>query len=172
MALDWVATLVTGIVGCTGIVATYWSGTKARIAQTKNVEFQLSVQGDRARLADKRRIYATFMCAISGYVSAERRLADARAKDLSEQRLSVLRSELHVALTAALHALCEVRLIAPENLMVLCVDVVHRLSRSEDLSRDFPGMRDRLYAEMRADLGEPRHKQIDVPEIVSSALDR
>lgn len=172
VALDWAGTLVAGVVGCVGIAATYWSGTKARIAQTKNLQFQLEVQGDRARLADKRQIYASFMCAISGYVAAERRLTAGREKDLSEERLSVLRSELNVALDSMLNALCEIRLIAPEDLTILSVNVVHQLTRSEDLSGDFPEIRDRLYAKMRADLGEPRHEKIDAPEIVSNALDR
>src|SRR6202034_2977920 len=100
---------------------------------------------------------------IGSYVAAERRLAAALGKDKSTT--SALRSELNRSMTDMVTALCELRLIAPENLAVLRVTVVQRLTTSEDTSADFPEFRDALYKLMRDDLGEPEHPRIIVPEI-------
>lgn len=77
MALDWVGTLGTGIVGLAGIAATYWSASKARIAQAKDLQFRINADNDRIRLTDQRRIYAAFMGAVSSYVVIGQRLATA-----------------------------------------------------------------------------------------------
>lgn len=84
----------------------------------------------------------------------------------------MLRAELAESLTVMINALCEVRLIAPENLAFLSVNVVQRLTTSEDPTHDFPELRDKLYEAMRTDLGEPEHQHIDVPEIAAKALER
>jgi hypothetical protein len=170
MMLEWVGTLGTAVVGLAGIAATYWSASKARVTQGDNLQFTITAENDRARLSEKRRIYAGYMGAIGSYVAAERRLAVARDKHRST--VSALRSEFNQSMTDMLGALCELRLIAPENLVVLAVTVVHKLTTSEDTSADFPKFRDALYKLMRDDLGEPEHHRIEVPEIVSHALPR
>ena len=115
MSLEWVGTLGTAIVGIAGIAATYLSACRARITQVRNLQLSIYAENDRARLAEKRRVYSEYMFAISSYVAIERSLAAARKKNASEDSISALRSELSKSMTIMLHALCEVRLIAPEN---------------------------------------------------------
>src|SRR5262249_276658 len=148
---------------------TYWSGAKALRAQTYNLQFRINAENDRARLAEKRRIYAAFMNALGTYVVVERNLIMARSKGSDEERLMTLRSELTGAMTNMLNALFEIRLIASENLAHLSVGAVQRLTTSEDPSDEFPELRDSLYELMRADLGEPIHRRIDAPEIAAQA---
>ena len=112
------------------------------------------------------------MSAIGIYAAAERRLAAARDKGSGDERIFALRSDLNQAMTAMLSALGEIRLIAPENLAILAINVVQELTQHEDTSNIFPEFRDELYKVMRADLGEPEHPHIEVPEIVSHALER
>lgn len=171
MGGEWVATFGTAIVGIAGIVATYLSACKARVTQTHHLQLNIAAENDRARLAEKRRIYAAYMCAISSYVAVERSLAAARNKNTSDS-ISVLRSELDRAMTIMLHALCEVRLIAPEILSLLAGSIVLQLASSEDTSLVFPQFRNELYKAMRRDLGEPEYRAIEEPEIVSHAIER
>jgi hypothetical protein len=172
MSLVWVGTLGTAIVGIVGIVATYLSARKARITQIYNLQLSIDAENDRARLAEKRRIYSEYMFAISSYVAIERSLAAARNKNAVEDSISVLCSELSKSMTIMLRALCEVRLIAPETLSLLAGNVVAGLATSEDTSLIFPQFRDELYKAMRCDLDEPEHQAIELPEIVSRAIER
>ena len=169
---EWVGTLGTAIVGIAGIAATYLSACRARITQVRNLQLSIYAENDRARLAEKRRAYSEYMFAISSYVAIERSLAAARKKNASEDSISALRSELSKSMTIMLHALCEVRLIAPETLSLLAGNVVTGLATSEDTSLIFPQFRDELYKAMRCDLGEPEHQAIELPEIVSHAIER
>jgi hypothetical protein len=169
---DWIGTLGTAIVGIIGIVATYWTGRKALITQTRNMELRINAEADRARLADKRRIYATFIAATSRYVAAAQSLAAARTKGAPESELPVLRSELGLAMTLMLSVLGEIRLIAPEDLVILSIEVVQKVTTTANLTDIFPELRDKLYEVMRADLGEPPQRRINVPELVAQALDR
>lgn len=172
MNLGWIGTLGTAMVGTAGITATYWSARKARITQIQNLQLSINTENDRARLAEKRRIYTAYMCAISSYVAVERRLAVARNKGSDENGISALCSELGKSMTVMLHALCEVRLIAPEALSLLAGNIVLQLSTSEDTSVQFPQFRDELYKAMRRDLGESEYRAIELPEIVSHAIVR
>lgn len=172
MDLGWVATLGTATVGIVGIAATYLSSCKARITQNRNLQLSVDAENNRARLAEKRRIYAEYMCAISSYVSVERSLAAARNKSSAEDVISALRSELSNSMTIMLHALCRVRLIAPGPLSLLAGNVVADLATTEDTSLIYPQFRDELYKVMRCDLGEPEHQTIELPEIVSVAIER
>jgi hypothetical protein len=172
MALEWVGTLGTAMVGVAGIMATYWSAAKARITQNSNLRLSINAENERARLAEKRRIYSTYMSAIGNYVLAERTLADARERKLGQGRVTELRSDLTRSMTAMLAALCEIRLIAPGNLTALAVSVVQQLTVSEDTSLRFPEFRDELYRAMRLDLGEAEHQAIEAPEIVTHAVRR
>ena len=170
--LDWIASLGTAIVGFTGIIATYRSGSMARISQAINLELSINAENDRCRLAEKRRIYAAFMGSASSYVAAERALSAARCKGASEKRLGELRTELNQVMVTMLTALCELRLIATEDLAIVAVNTVQRLTTSENLASEFPELRDALYEVMRTDLNEPVYERIDAPEIVAHALER
>ena len=112
------------------------------------------------------------MASASTYVAAEHTLAVRRHKGGADDVLSVLRSELNEAMTDMFCTLAEVRLIAPEDVTVLAVKAVQRLTRSTDLTNEFPEIRDGLYKVMRADLGEPPHGYIHAPELAAAALER
>ena len=172
MTWDWAGTLGTAIVGVAGIAATYLSASKARIAKGTNLQLAINAENDRARLTEKRHIYAAYMGATGSYVAAERRLAAGQEKDFGNERIATLRSELNQAMTVMLGALGEMWLIAPENLCTLAINAVQNLTQTEDTSSIFPKFRDELFKVMRADLGEPDYQQIELPEIVSHALER
>lgn len=99
-------------------------------------------------------------------------LAAARAKNATEGILAAVRSELGQAMTLMLTALGEIRLIAPEDLVVFSIEVVQKLTTIADLTDLFPELRDDLYELMRADLREPPQRRISVPELVAQALER
>jgi hypothetical protein len=170
--LGWIGTVVTGIVGLAGILATYRLSGKSRIAQSENLQLSISAENDRNMRSEKRRIYARFMASTSTYVAAEHTLAVKRRKGAADDVLSALRSELNEAMTVMFCTLAEVRLIAPEDVTVLAVAAVQRLIRSTDLTSEFPDIRDGLYKVMRADLGEPPHGYIHAPELAAAALER
>ena len=75
-------------------------------------------------------------------------------------------------MTFMLSVLGEIRLIAPENLVIFSIEVVQKLTTTADLTDIFPDLRDKLYEVMRADLGEPPQRRINVPELVAQALER
>jgi hypothetical protein len=172
IVLDWIGTVVTGTVGVVGILATYRSGTKARIAQSKNLKLSINAEDNRNKHSEKRRIYASFIASAGSYVVVERALAVERDKGSAEDRIFALRCELKDAMGLMFKVLAEVRLIAPENVVSLAVDAVQRLIRSNELAREFPEIRDKLYEVMRADLGEPAHGHIHAPELAAEALER
>lgn len=172
MIVEWVGSLGTAIVGFTGIIATYRSGNKARISQATNLTLHINAENDRCRLADKRRIYASFMGAVSAYVVAEHNLAAAVRNPSNGKRLAQLRAELNQAMTNMLTTLCELRLIAPQNLAEVSVGAVRQLTTSRDIASEFPELRNSLYEAMRTDLGEPIHERLDLPEIAAHALER
>lgn len=107
-----------------------------------------------ARLADKRRSYACYIAATEKYVAIEHNMAVEHSKGCSEERMIILRSDWVIAMTTMLNALGEIRLIASESLAALAVDVTRLILRSDNLSRDFPEIRDRLSAEMLAEIVE------------------
>jgi len=159
-------------VGVIGIVATYWTGRKVLFVQTRNIELQIRVESERARVAEKRQIYATFVAMTSKYVAVVHSLAVERTRNGSEIQLASIRAELDQAMQSMLTSLGEIRLIAPEGLAIMSVKVVQKLTTTEDLASIFPEMREKLYVAMRADLGEPPHHPISVSELVSQALKR
>src|SRR5215470_453593 len=60
---DWPA-IVTGI-ALAGIAATYWQGKRATQAASENLRNSIDAENERARLAEKRRIYAACQAAFT-----------------------------------------------------------------------------------------------------------
>lgn len=170
--LEWIGTVVTGAVGLAGILATYWSSAKARIAQSENLQSGISAENDRCIRSEKRRIYAKFVASTGNFVASEHALAVERSKGSADDAIFKLQCELKDAMTQMFGTLAEVRLIAPMDVTALAVDAVHRLVRSPELAREFPEIRDKLYEVMRADLGEVAHDHIEAPELAAAALER
>ena len=143
---DWpavVAAITGGVVGLAGIfAATRQSGKSIR------------AEDARAKLAERRRIYANYLATLTQYAGADNRLR--AAEDGSKEHEEALR-ERSQAQTAARTAVQEVTLIAPASLSILAQQVD---SQGRNVRDEAGGDRiTKAYAEMiiamRADLGEP-----------------
>ena len=139
--VDWTAVtaaIVGGVVGLAGIVFA-WRQSKMTI----------SAEDARARLADKRRVYAGFLASCNEIV----RVADTEARLLrekessSEARAAVKReNEILTANLATSKSVLE--LVAPDEIPKLADDFVNSLGEDR-----MHGARSSLIAAMRADLG-------------------
>jgi hypothetical protein len=84
---DWpaiVAAITTGVVGLGGILATYWQGKRGQEAASKNFSTTITAENERARLAEKRRIYAACLNALNdlAVAAADRKLSEAELDQL------------------------------------------------------------------------------------------
>jgi hypothetical protein len=144
---DWptiVLGIVTGIVGLAGIGGTLWSGKRS-----------ITAENQRARLAEKRRVYARFFAAITDLLV----LSDSASQSKHRERK---KPELNQAMGLAVNAMSEVLLIAPEQLGQLSLDHGEKAVNAVTKALEDPGSnfyftwepQDLLNA-MRADLGDP-----------------
>ena len=78
MAVMASAELITGIVGLAGVLigtaGTLLASWQTGKSQTKNVMFRVQADDERARLAEKRSIYARYMATLTGDLAAVTRL--------------------------------------------------------------------------------------------------
>jgi hypothetical protein len=176
---DWpaiVAAISTGVVGLAGIGGTLWQGKRAREAQTadlkgsldataKNLRLGINAEDNRARIAEKRRIYAAYQAALSELAAAVFHNVSldisASHDERTEAQVKILKAREKVFATVS-----EVHLIAPKNVAKLAANAggsmmkLMRLiekSESGDYESDLGEgntIRESLYAAMRADLGE------------------
>jgi len=145
---DWpaiAAGIAAGVVGLAGIGGTIWAG---RISI--NADYQ------RARLADKRRIYAAYLAAIYDFYAVVR-----SGRDLTTEPG---RSKLEKATKLIFDTECEVSLIAPKSIDQLAVGLAGILFNYADALKEQPNppqpagadpAREELVGRMRVDLGEP-----------------
>jgi hypothetical protein len=165
---DWpaiAAGVVTGVVGLAGIVATYWQGKRATEAASENYRRSIDVQDERARLAEKRRIYATCQATFTAMriESITHRVAYQPPADQAQRDAAEL--ALNQAQRAMLNATSELLLIAPEGVRKLAADLAdsyasYTTATVRGASLDEPTgpaahMQSQLYDAMRADLAEP-----------------
>jgi hypothetical protein len=148
-----IAAISAGVVGLAGILATYWSGKRS-----------INAENERARLAEKRRIYAK--CA-----ATYRRLESARisASDV-EMYDAGAKEALENSLVALDDAVSELILIAPKNIRKIARQILEDqvayvgevLDQTDKDSGDSDGDQStmpkatigQLWVAMRADLGE------------------
>lgn len=165
---DWpaiVAGVVTGVVGLAGIAAVYWQGKRATAAASENFRRSIDVQEERARLAEKRRIYAAYQAAFTAmriesitHRVAYQPPADQEQRDAAELALNQVQR-------AMLDATSELLLIAPSGVRKLAADLADsyvsyitatvRGAPLDEPTAPAAHMQDRLYDAMRADLAEP-----------------
>jgi hypothetical protein len=168
--VDWASVVpgaITGIVGIAGIGGSIVSAKLAGKSATQNLQTSIAAENERARLADKRRIYASFQASMDNVYVAIDTAQTSRAGADREQHVSDMRA----AATTMLAAMTELQLIAPKDLRNLATDVGNltarhfraaeegrrtiQLTSKEGAERKFAEERLELYRAMRADLGEP-----------------
>jgi hypothetical protein len=169
-------TLITGAVGLAGIGGTLWQGKRSREAQTadlkasldataENLKAGIKAENERARLAEKRLIYADcltafveMMPATAGY-RVEFSAADHDAEKLqaAESRLGKARDAMYRALSLVeVGGSDEVAKLAQESTDAF-MKYVFATRTGESSDADADKIRDamaNLRQAMRADLGE------------------
>jgi hypothetical protein len=160
-------TLITGAVGLAGIGGTLWQGKRSREAQssdlkasldatTENLRLGIRAENGRARLADKRRIYAGYNAAIHGLDV----LVSMAPSEASESWVS----DHNQAVTTILDATAEVTLIAPRPITILAgrlanamIEYTLDIRDTGEVQRpsNLDAMRTDILNAMVADLGEP-----------------
>jgi hypothetical protein len=145
--------LITGAVGVGGTSLGAWLNGRM---QTTNLRLSLDAENERARLSEKRRIYASYLATGNDlYVLAAH---------LGRMDPELARSSLKDANTAIFNAWAEVSLIAPNGIWDLVFETVDPLIKwlnafQEDRTTPIPdelrSKRHEMILAMRADLGEP-----------------
>lgn len=119
--MDWaivVPTAITGAVGLAGIAGTLLSAKMTSKADAKNLKASIRAEDVRAKLADKRRIYAGCVAALTAYSDAT--VAANSPKALIKQHVRAeLEYEVGRTRLAAQVAVSEVDLIAPPEVAVM-----------------------------------------------------
>jgi len=149
-----VAAISTGVVGLAGIGGTLWQGKRSREAQTAGIKASLDATADnlkvgidaeneRARLAEKRRIYASYSATIF------------HAYAIATQKPGVAVKEKAETMLAAIEAISQLELIAPDAVTGLARDALLTITGSEEVDNaQFNTLRPLMSRAMRADLGE------------------
>jgi hypothetical protein len=159
--------VVAGAVGIAGIGGTILSARLTAKAQTANLRLSIGAEDRRARLAEKRRIYATFMAsydrALEGVVKhrASFRLSE------STNDIKAMGTAQREASGALGNARAEMGLMEPVNFGSLpdqLVEMLHSYAEAtalgaRELDKPKPAVdlevRQKLYIAMRTDLSEP-----------------
>jgi hypothetical protein len=145
------AVLITGVVGIGGTALGAWLNGRT---QTKTMQLSLAAENERARLAEKRRVYVAHQAALNRLFTASQLSGTPTEREYSS---------LADARTALYTATAEVVLIAPKNMQQTARDILVQmlkfaLSVQEDRSTPLPDElndnRVKLLEAMRADLGE------------------
>src|SRR5262249_35076237 len=103
------STVITGVVGIAGVAGTIVSARIARTSATKDLQLSLNAENERARLAEKRRVYAALNAALNNYSLVGRSI-------YLDPSLPLNRTELEDAQVRVFDAASEVILIAPKQL--------------------------------------------------------
>jgi hypothetical protein len=158
-------TLITGAVGLAGIGGTLWQGTRSREAASKdlkasldataeNLNLSINAENERARLAEKQRVYARCLAAFAGLIDpiAKNHAFGSETEDVLAASLA---TEYGTALATQQNAVSELLLIAPVDVRQLALKASTKLMHddgSEVAGAEFRAVRDRLIQAMRADL--------------------
>ena len=161
----YIPTAITGVVGLAGIGGAIWSARIASRASTTNLMRSIDAEGDRAREAEKRRLYAASLAAFSEMVSALAEYATSQHSSSSssadDKKAAFSRfSHGHEQMNRSLE---ELMLIAPKDVGVQAVDLsnfivnyIRTVSPNDLPDVKAAGLlRTGLIRAMRDDLGEP-----------------
>jgi hypothetical protein len=149
--VDW-ATVVTGVVGLAGIGGTLLSAKLTSKSDAANLRTSIAAEDARAKVAEKRRIYANCLAALSAYVAAK----TVPLTNLPPEAGIRFREEINRTQLAAANAVYEVQLIGPSEVALLANTTLLPLLNAD---RAAPGLGigkaiGRLTTAMRLDLGE------------------
>jgi hypothetical protein len=113
----------------------------------------ISAENERARLAEKRRVYVSYLAATGDLINSKAK-QHALGDDADDAISTALLHESAAAFTGVLNALGELLLIAPEPVMHLADSAGTILVRAGLDADMFREAREQLLQAMRADLGE------------------
>jgi hypothetical protein len=165
---DWpaiAAAISTGVVGLAGIGGTLWQGKRAREhastdlttgleATTDDLKLSIKAENSRARLMEKRRVYAHFtgmLDAAYALVTGEMFYPDTATVLKSED---IIRAR-HEAMIAAHNGFSELQLIAPAEVRSAALVTIKILTERGIKPDVWNSRRKNLRERMRTDLGEP-----------------
>jgi hypothetical protein len=155
--MDW-AIVVTGAVGLAGIGGTLLSARMTSKSDAANLRASISAEDTRAKLAEKRRIYASCIAALDAYANYAEYATRADTLPLA-QRAQLLGESARSRL-AAFYASSEMDLIAPPEVAVWVHRMLWTVLRAEKAATNEAQVGEIVDAHMnvvvamRRDLGE------------------
>ena len=124
--MDW-AIVVTGVVGLAGIGGTLLAARMTSKSDAANLRTSISAEDARANRAEKRRIYANYLAALSaGFGSS---VASSTYKGPADQKHDEIAAQWRDARTTALSASAEVRLIGSAAVASLATEIFNLMLR-------------------------------------------
>jgi hypothetical protein len=125
-----------------------------------NLLLSISAENDRAKRAEKRRIYADYMAGLIGVIFEASYLQE-YGSAMTPENHRAKEVELTSAIARVVGTLSEVALIASPELAMQVEDVGRNISNAanliadgKDIDLDFYAIRLKLYEDTRADLSE------------------
>jgi hypothetical protein len=137
--VDWTAVtaaIVGGVVGLAGIIFA-WRQSKMTIR----------AEDARARLAEKRRIYASFLASCNELIRGANTKARLQGKEYSSEARAAVDKEYEILEANIATSKSVLELVAPDAVHKLAADFINSLGEVQ-----MRGARSRLLAAMRADL--------------------
>lgn len=170
--VDWpavTASIATGVAIVAGTFGTIWQSRRADRAAASNLQVTIDSERYRARIAEKRRIYAAYLGSLIS-VAGEIRNFESCGPEMSEEdrlanRTGVVHADAH-----AMDVMCELTLIAPPDLARKATLAGQNVSNyadgvvlGEGGAQNLNALRNRLCEAMRADLGESTERSASCP---------
>jgi hypothetical protein len=170
VATNWapvLPALITGAVGIAGIGGTILSARITAKAQTANLRLSIGADNHRARVAEKRRIYATFMASYNGTVEAVVKHRTSFSTSGNTDEIKAMETAQREARSVLNNARAEMGLIEPPNFDSMpdqLVDTLHAYVEAtglgaRELDKPKPAtdleVQNKLNVAMRADLNDP-----------------
>jgi hypothetical protein len=161
VAMSDLGVILTGVLvgsasGIGGAICGAWMTARSNLPALK---LSINAERERARLADKRQVYARYMASLTDVIVAGSKLGD--SVDVSPEEHKAMAVALADSEGPMIAAMSEVKLIAPDDLGRLADEVASKVSRAmgaleQDVNSDFvfAPLSERLLKAMRADLGE------------------
>jgi hypothetical protein len=143
--------LITGIVGVGGTALGAWLNGRM---QTKTLRLGINAENERARLAERRRVYAHSLAAIDKLHMTGVKEVAYRGKVPNDALMATIRERFD-ALNVLHVVVSELELIATGEVWRLVNQIVPLLLDYQNLNQvDYQRLRNGLRVAMRADLGE------------------
>jgi hypothetical protein len=186
MATDWVSfvpSVVTGIVGLAGIGGATWQAKRSREAAAadlrgsldaaaENLRLGIIADGERARLVERRRIYAEYLAAVNLNILAVTRLRDTLRKRKGEAEVDSMWIAVQDCVLASNNLRMALDLIASEDVIEHAIGISNFLNQIQDETLAgqtteqglWPRDLELLGNAMRSDLGEPSVDRFRIEE--------